>query len=173
MRSSGRLFGAILLVSGLVVGVGVAAWLVQSNREGSMSGSTAIFGAVLLLGVIALPLIAGGVVLLRKGGQEAIDIANVERQRKLLGLIGARGQIAIADAVLELKTTREIVDADILELVSRGLFTGYIDPAKGILYSVEASKLRSGQTCPNCGGALELGGKGLVKCPFCGAQVFL
>ncbi len=28
-------------------------------------------------------------------------------------------------------------------------------------------------TCPNCGGQLELGGKGIIKCPYCGAEIFL
>ena len=29
------------------------------------------------------------------------------------------------------------------------------------------------QPCPNCGGQLELGGKGIIKCPYCGAEIFL
>ena len=28
-------------------------------------------------------------------------------------------------------------------------------------------------TCPNCGGALELAGKGLIRCPYCGAEIFI
>lgn len=173
MRSSGRLFGNILLVAGLGIGFGIAAWLVQNTREDAMSGSTAIFGAILLLGLIPLPMIAGGIILLRKGSDEAKDIANVERQRKLLGLIGARGQVSIADAVLQLGTTREQVESDLHDLVSRGLFSGYFDATKGMLYSVEASKLQGSKTCPNCGGELEIGGKGIIKCPFCGAEIFL
>ena len=27
--------------------------------------------------------------------------------------------------------------------------------------------------CPNCGGKLELAGKGIVTCPYCGVQIFL
>ncbi len=42
-----------------------------------------------------------------------------------------------------------------------------------MLYSVEASKLQGQTHCPNCGGELQLAGKGLVKCPYCGAEIFL
>src|SRR3712207_9585791 len=41
------------------------------------------------------------------------------------------------------------------------------------LHSVEAAQLQGRQTCPNCGGELELAGKGLIKCPYCGAEIFL
>jgi uncharacterized protein (DUF983 family) len=27
--------------------------------------------------------------------------------------------------------------------------------------------------CPNCGAQLELAGKGLIVCPYCGTEVFL
>jgi len=42
-----------------------------------------------------------------------------------------------------------------------------------MLYSVEAQKLKDNGTCPKCGGKLELAGKGLIKCPYCGTEVFL
>ena len=30
-----------------------------------------------------------------------------------------------------------------------------------------------GGKCPNCGGQLELTGKGVISCPFCGSEIFL
>jgi ribosomal protein S27AE len=72
-----------------------------------------------------------------------------------------------------MNSTREQVQSDLHALVSRGLFSGYVDWSKGMLYSVEASKLQGRTTCPNCGGQLQLAGKGLIKCPYCGAEIFL
>ena len=63
--------------------------------------------------------------------------------------------------------------ADLYDLVGLGLFTGYVDWRKGVLHSVEAAQLQGRQTCPNCGGELELAGKGLIRCPYCGAEIFL
>ena len=88
-------------------------------------------------------------------------------------MVKTRGQIQISDVVLELKSSADRVRNDIYDLVGRGLFSGYVDWDRGTLYSVEASKLQGRQTCPNCGGQLELAGKGLIKCPYCGAEIFL
>jgi DNA-directed RNA polymerase subunit RPC12/RpoP len=52
------------------------------------------------------------------------------------------------------------------------LFSGYINWDDGVLYSKQASQLKTG-TCPNCGAKLELAGKGVVKCSACGSEVFL
>jgi hypothetical protein len=108
-----------------------------------------------------------------KGQHEAAELAKIDQQRRMLDIIATRGQVSVADLVLELKSTRDQVQRDLNELVGRGLFSGYVDWAKGMLFSVEASKLQGRQTCPNCGGALQLAGKGLVKCPYCGAEIFL
>jgi DNA-directed RNA polymerase subunit RPC12/RpoP len=33
--------------------------------------------------------------------------------------------------------------------------------------------MRGQNRCPNCGGEVELAGKGVIKCPYCGAEIFL
>ena len=33
--------------------------------------------------------------------------------------------------------------------------------------------MKADHKCPNCAGELELAGKGVIQCPFCGAEVFL
>ena len=123
------------------------------------------------LGVVVLPLVGGGIFFMRKGAQEEEQLAKINEQRRLLDIVSTRGQVSIADLVLELKSSRDEVEKNLNELVGRGLFSGYVDWNKGMLYSVEASKLQGAQFCPNCGGKLELAGKGVVTCPYCGVQI--
>jgi hypothetical protein len=173
MRASGRVVGLILIAVGAIVGILAGTWLILNVQSDDLQTNGAVFGAVFIYGLIVLPLVGGGVFLLIKGQSEAKDLANVDRQRELLGIISTRGQVSIGDVVLQMKSTRDQVQSDLNALVSRGLFSGYVDWSKGMLYSVEASKLQGRTTCPNCGGQLELAGKGLIKCPYCGAEIFL
>jgi hypothetical protein len=172
MAASGRVVGAILLGAGAVIGIAAAAWLWQGVREDKWEGTGAVFG-LLLAAIFVLPMLGGGLYFLLRGQAEARELARVQEQRRLLDVVSTRGQVSINDLVLELNSTRDKVQADLNALVGRGLFSGYVDWSKGVLYSVEASKLQGRQTCPNCGGQLELAGKGLVKCPYCGAEIFL
>jgi ribosomal protein S27AE len=173
MAASGRLVGILLLGVGLILGVGIVLWLIFGVLDDKTERTGAIFGFVLLFGCLVLPLVGGGIYFLVKGQAEARDLARVQEQRRLLDIVSTRGQVTIADLVLELTSTRDQVQRDLTQLVGRGLFSGYVDWNKGMLYSIEASKLQGQKQCPNCGGALELAGKGLIKCPYCGAEIFL
>lgn len=173
MASSARVTGLILVAIGLVLAVGVPAWLWSGRAEGTLEGSGLVLGLVGCYSVVVLPLIGGGVYFLLRGRAETAELADVAGQRKLLDIVSTRGKVSIADLVLELKSTRQEVQDDLHELVGRGLFSGYVDWKEGVLYSVEASKLQGQGHCPNCGGQLELAGKGLIECPYCGAEIFL
>ena len=100
-------------------------------------------------------------------------MAYAEMESKLLGMVKAQGQVEIARAALELGLSRDQVKEMIYDLVHKGFFSGYINWEEGVLYSQEASKLKAGARCPNCGGQLELAGKGVVRCPYCGTEIFL
>jgi tRNA(Ile2) C34 agmatinyltransferase TiaS len=56
------------------------------------------------------------------------------------------------------------VKANIYDLIGKDLFRGFVNWDRGELVSAEAAQIKDG-TCPNCGGKVELAGKGLVRCP--------
>jgi ribosomal protein S27AE len=173
MAASARLVGLVLLIAGIVLGLAGGAWLIQGVREENIETSGALLGLIILLGVVVLPLAGGGAYFVVRGWAEAKEFAEIDRQRRLLDILLTRGQVSLTDLVFEMKSNREEVEADLYALVGRGLFSGYVDWKSGMLYSVEASKLQGASNCPNCGGKLELAGKGLIKCPYCGAEIFL
>ena len=172
MRSSAKTVGLIMSVGGALLLALVVAWVLQGVAADDVEGTGATLG-IGLAAVILLPVIGGGLFMIVKGRSESADLARVDQQRKLLNLVQTRGQVTIADLVLDLKSSRGQVQSDLVDLVGRGLFSGYVDWKRGMLYSVQASQLQGQKNCPNCGGEVQLGGKGLVVCPYCGAEIFL
>lgn len=168
----GRTLGIILIIGGLVGLLLVAVLMAVYWGEGGLSGGAATLGFT-LFAIIPLLLVGGGVFLFWQGGQEAAAMGQVKQQRLLLNIVKTQGQVAISDLVLEMNSSRDAVQQMLYDLVGKGLFSGYVVWDEGMLYSREASQLRDMTQCQNCGGQLELGGKGVVRCPFCGTEYFL
>jgi uncharacterized protein YneF (UPF0154 family) len=173
VTSSGRTIGLILIAAGLVIGLIAGFWLVSGMNEGALRGSGATFGLLFVVLFLVAPLVGGGFYFLTRGRAEEKASEQARQQRRLLDMLMTRGQLSIVDVALELGRTREQIESDLYDLVGLGLFTGFVDWRKGVLHSVEAAQLQGRQTCPNCGGELELAGKGLITCPYCGAEIFL
>ncbi len=169
MASSGKLIGVILIAVGALIGLGAVGWLAASSS--SLNAGGWVLG-LLLAAVIALPLIGVGIFFLVRGGAAGKEEGRIHQERQLLSMVEAKGKLPIADAALELNCSRDDVRAMLYDLVGKQLFSGYINWDEGVLYAREASKLR-GDRCPNCGGQIELAGKGIVRCKYCGSEIFL
>lgn len=170
MVGQGRVIGGLLIAAGVVLVLGAGGWLIASLAEETLRVTGAVFGLVLLLIVVA-PLIGGGAFLFVRGSEEAKQFAEVAKEREILNMVLTRGQLRISDAAIEMDLDRDQIKNYVHDLVGKGLFTGYINWNDGVLYAEEASEMR--QKCPNCGGELELAGKGVFECPYCGTEIFL
>lgn len=168
----GRALGTGLLGAAAVITLVGAIWIAASFAAGDLRIGGLVMGFLVLL-VIVLPLAIGGAVILARGRAEAKEEVEREALRKILNMVKARGQVPIADVVLELRSTRQQVQDQIYSLVGMGVFSGYINWDEGVLYSEQASSLRELDRCKNCGGELKLVGKGVVTCPYCGTEYFL
>jgi hypothetical protein len=169
----GRTLGIILIIGGLVVGAIVIVLMLVYRNEGSLTAGAATLGITLGLLVLSLPQLAFGIFLLTRGQQEAATAAQASKQRELLGIVKTRGSVPVSDLAIELQVSRDEVQDMVHQLVGMGLYSGYINWEKGVLYSAEASQLRELTRCANCNGQLTLAGKGVVQCPFCGTEYFL
>lgn len=165
-----RVSGIIMIVVGAILGVVAIAWLF-SNPDLTVPARILGLGVVLL--VLVAPLVGGGLYLTIQGVGEAKQQVDAGQQRKLLNIIQSRGEIKIDDVALELQQPRDKIRDMLYSLVGLGVYSGYINWDKGVLYSSQASQLRDLKQCPNCGGEIELAGKGIAKCRFCGTEFFL
>ena len=173
--TTGRIVGIILIVVGLVICLACSLTMCAGTTTNlfPQSGVAGAILALVLFGIVPFLILSGvGMFLFIKGGQEAAEMQDVRKKERLLGMIQAAGKISLANAAIELKMTRDQVTNAILELVNQGLFSGYINWQEQMFYSKDLSQMQTTK-CPNCGGEREAVGKGLVKCPYCGVELFL
>ncbi len=161
------------MIGGAIAAFILVALVMGVFSQDGLSNSGAVLGFALFTLVLVLPLAGAGIFFMRKGGAEEAELADVRQERKLLSMVKTQGQVEISDAVFELNSTRDKVHEMLYALVGKGLFSGYINWDEGTLYSEQASQLKELTACRNCGGQLDLAGKGVIKCPFCGTEYFL
>lgn len=158
-----RSIGIVLVV----VGLGVAVWLAAGLAQGRGAAGVAL-GFVLF----SLPFLAVGLYFILQSRGEAAEQSRADKQRTILDAVTTRGRVSVPDLAIETDSSRDEFRAYLYDLIGKGLFTGYVNWEKGELVSAEAAQIKEG-TCPNCGGAVELAGKGLVRCPYCGTETYL
>jgi len=173
MGGSGRIIGIILILVGVAACLIVGAWMMAQVASDENTISGAILGLLLVFFLITAPAVGVGAYLFVRGRAESAQLAEVEKERKLLNIVLTRGQVTISDLVLELGATTDQVKAWVYDLVGKGLFSGYINWNDGILYSRQASQMRESKKCPNCGGEQAFAGKGVISCQYCGSELFL
>jgi hypothetical protein len=159
-----RILGIVLIV----VGLGVAAWLVVGLTEATGNKAGYVLGLVLF----SLPFFGVGLYLLLTSRVEIKAEGEADKERTILNAVMTRGRVGVADLAIECNLTREQVKAYVYDLIGKDLFRGYVNWERGELVSAEAAQIKEG-SCPNCGGQVELAGKGLVRCPYCGTETYL
>jgi hypothetical protein len=167
----GRTTGLILILLAIILIVAAGLYLFSGLAEHRLTTSGFMLGLLLAL-ILALPLMGTGIFLLVRGRGEAQQLAQATQEKKILNIVRTHGKADIADVALEMNLTRDQIKEHIYDLVGKGLFTGYINWNEGVLYAREAAEMQTTK-CPNCGGVRELVGKGIVKCPYCGSELFL
>lgn len=170
--NSGRLIGIIAMVVGVVVAALGGLFLAQQMNAGDLQAGGAIVGAFFFFIPVAL-LVGFGIFMYVRGGQEASLQSEMEDQRKLLDIVKTRGQVDMHQLAIEMQSDVETVKSLLYQLVGLQVFSGYVNWDKGMLYSAEAANLRDLHECENCGAPIELAGKGVIACKFCGTEYFL
>ncbi len=171
MVGQGRTTGLILILLAIIIIVAAGLYLFSGLAEHRLTTSGFMLGLLLVL-VLAAPLLGAGIFLFARGRGEEQQFAQAAQEKKILNIVRTHGKADIADVALEMNLTRDQIKESIYDLVGKGLFTGYINWDEGVLYAREAAEMRTTK-CPNCGGVRELVGKGIVKCPYCGSELFL
>ncbi|HUP28195.1 MAG TPA: hypothetical protein VM409_07155 [Chloroflexia bacterium] len=178
MVGSGRVIGIVLIGLAVVILGSAAIWITFTlgpEGPGRIQGG----GAALTMGcaLLVAALVAGfGVWFLMQGRSEASQFVEVEKEKRILNMVQTQGTVQISSLSLEMNMPLDQVKAAIYDLVGKGLFTGYVDWKGGKLVSRDAASLNQSVAtgkCPNCGAPQSIGGKGVVRCDFCGAEIFL
>jgi hypothetical protein len=174
---SGRLIGLVLIGLAVVTLAGGAIFVFGAmNQQGTQMQSG---GAALTMGLclVVAVLIAGfGAWFMMQGKSEATQFAEVEKEKRILNIVQTQGTVQISSLALETNMPLEKVKAAIYDLVGKDLFTGYVDWKGGKLVSSDAAVINNAVItgkCPNCGAPQVVGGKGVIRCEYCGAEFFL
>ncbi len=178
MVGSGRVIGLVLIGVAVVMVLASGIWIFgASNQTGGTRLNSG--GAALTMGcaVLVAAVIAGfGVWFLMQGRSETRQFADVEKEKRVLNIVQTQGTVQLGSMALEMNMPMDQVKAAIYDLVGKGLFTGYVDWKAGKLVSSDAAVITNAVItgkCPNCGAPQVVGGKGVIRCEYCGAEFFI
>ena len=160
------------MLAGLGICIVGSLWLGSGLMADKADLTAAILGFALLFIFLVLPLVGVGGFLTLRGQQESEAMAEVEKEKKILNVVSVQGKVSLCHP----GPGAEGHTGPGQEL---GLRPGGQGPLHRLhrlevqtLFAKDAGSMQSTK-CPNCGGVRELVGKGVVKCPYCGAELFL
>ncbi|MCP4543410.1 MAG: hypothetical protein GY832_40370 [Chloroflexi bacterium] len=116
--TTGKIIDILLVVTGIGFCFLGVMWIGVDYASGSYDGLAASALGLGIMFILVVPLISVGVFLFVKGQREAARLVEVEKERKLLGVVQAQGQAQISDMALELDASRNQVKAWLYDLVT-------------------------------------------------------
>ena len=108
-----------------------------------------------------------------EGGWAIRSSAEAEALERLPGIVQAAGRITFADLARELRIPAVLLRRQLQASVGAQRLRGAIDWERGVVLARAAGRTQEGAPCLSCGGALNLAGLNLLRCPHCGAQIVL
>lgn len=169
--NQGRLIGIVVTVIGFVVAVVAGLWIASQAASG-LSSSGALLGAGVAFVPVAL-LVGFGIYMYTRNGSEPEVQSEMEQQRLLLDIIGARGQMSMDALASEMNVTDAVIRGHLDQLVSLQVFSGYINWETGLVGAASAESLRVLDRCLVCSSPLSLKSTSGAQCSACKTDYFL
>lgn len=168
-----RAIGIALLLLGFIwLGI-MAAFVFSGLAAGKLEGLGPVILGLGFFGLMpALLFWTLGAIFVRQARIEGGKRREAHLHEEILQRVMTRGQMKFDELANELQVSPKAIEEAIYNVVGMQLFTGYINWPGREMIAMEAEQI-SGDKCPNCGGAIELAGKSMARCPYCGTQTFL
>jgi len=173
MLNAPKMVGGLLFVAAVGWLVAVGTFVAAGHAAGKIDAPATVLGLGIFTFLPALLLFAFGVVAWRMGRVLGRQLADIALERSVLERLSARGEVFLPQLAAELHVSVDAVRDAVYRLAGKNLLVGYVNWKEQKLYSREAEALNRAGTCPRCGGKLELAGKGVIRCAYCGSEVFL
>lgn len=173
MFNAPKTVAGVLFVTSLGWLVAVGAFVLAGHAAGKIDAPATALGLGLFTFLPALLMLGFAVVAWRIGAAVARQAAEIALERALLERLSARGELFLPQVAAEMHTSVEALRDAVYRVAGKNLLAGYVNWKEQKLYSREAEALNRAGTCPSCGGRLELAGKGVIRCAYCGSEVFL